>query len=147
MYMTFSNRGWLPVYNCTLKVCLPCWLVSNFSCQSLKIVKLAFHWRWIFAFVAGWHVDAPWRRYLNISLSLLIVKWSITVFTQKYWFFFLLRPGHSQKNAFLERANKKINTTLRFSTVYFYRSHLITGNNVKGSWGVGWWQGEIVSHI
>ena len=28
-------------------------IVSNFSCLSLKIVKLAFHWRWIFAFVAG----------------------------------------------------------------------------------------------
>ena len=28
-------------------------IVSYFSCLSLKIVKLAFHWRWIFAFVAG----------------------------------------------------------------------------------------------
>ena len=37
----------LPVYNCTLKVCPPRRLVSNFSCLSLKIVKLAFHWRWI----------------------------------------------------------------------------------------------------
>ena len=36
---------------CTLKICLPRRLVFNFSCLSLKIVKLAFHWRWIFAFV------------------------------------------------------------------------------------------------
>ena len=46
----------LPVYNCTLKdkiVCLPRRLVSNFSCLSLKIVKLAFNWRWIFAFIAS----------------------------------------------------------------------------------------------
>ena len=43
----------LPVYNCTMKVCLPRRLVSNFSCLSFKIVKLAFHWRWIFAFVAS----------------------------------------------------------------------------------------------
>ena len=50
----------LPVYNCTMKVCLPRRLVSNFSCLSLKIVKLAFHWRWIFAFVASLHVAADY---------------------------------------------------------------------------------------
>ena len=50
-----------------------------------------------------------------------VVKWSIT--HTKMLFFFLFWPGHSQKNSFLERANKRVYTTLRFLTVYFYRSH------------------------
>ena len=41
----------------------------------------------------------------------------------KILFFFVFWPGHSQKNAFLERANERVYTTLRFLTVYFYLSH------------------------
>ena len=48
-----SMKAIKPVYNSTLKICLPRRLVSNFSCLSLMIVKLAFHWRWIFTFVVG----------------------------------------------------------------------------------------------
>ena len=139
----------LPVYNCTLKVCLPQRLVSNFSCLSLKIVKLAFHWRWIFAFFAIWHVAADGVTWICISKSLPVVKWSIT-HTKMLFFFFLFWPGHSQKNAFLERANKRVYTTLRFLTVYFYRSH--PGDHrkqgeklqCKGQLRGGWGQGEIV---
>ena len=40
------------------KNALPWRLVYNFGCLSLKIVKLAFHWRWIFIFVSGWRVAA-----------------------------------------------------------------------------------------
>ena len=43
-------------------------LVFNFVFfLSLKIVKLAFHWRWIFAFVSSWHVASAWWRYLNMA--------------------------------------------------------------------------------
>ena len=110
----------LPVYNCTLKVCLPRRLVSNFSCLSLKIVKLAFHWRWIFTFVADWHVAATLTalpEYIIIASGRQVVNYS-----HKNAFFFLFWPSHSQKNAFLERANKRVYSTLRFLTVYFYRS-------------------------
>ena len=53
IWPTTEDEKPLPVYNCTLKVCVPRRLVSNFSCLSFKIVKLAFHWRWIFAFIAS----------------------------------------------------------------------------------------------
>ena len=47
------------------KYALPSRLVYNFGCLSLKIVKSAFHWRGIFAFVASWldccdHDGVPW---------------------------------------------------------------------------------------
>ena len=105
----------LPVYNCTLKVCPPRRLVANFSCLSIKIVKLAFHWRWIFAFVAGghvWHVAAPWldpdgvtwiyHNRFRSSSGQLLYSHKNTVFFFPFW------PGHSQKNAFLDRANKRV---------------------------------------
>ena len=57
------------------KYVLPHRLVYNFSCLSLKIVNLALHWRWIFVFIAGWHVAETWWRYLNISWPFPIVKW------------------------------------------------------------------------
>ena len=69
----------LPVYNCTLKVCLPRRLVSNFSCLSLKIEKLAFHWRWSFAFVAGRRVAATLTalpEYIIIASDRQVVNYS-----------------------------------------------------------------------
>ena len=100
-----ENRAWkpLPVYNCTLKICLPRRLVSNFSCLSLKIVKLAFP--------ATDMLLRPWRRYLNISVIIAsgrqVVKYQLKKITQKYWVFISFWPGHSDKNAFSKRANKR----------------------------------------
>ena len=65
------------------KYVLPRQLVYNFSCLSLKIVNSALHWRWIFVFIAGWHVAETWWRYLNISWLYPIVKWS-TVLSVKH---------------------------------------------------------------
>ena len=117
---------------------LPRRFFYNFGSLSLQIVKLAFHWRWIFAFVAGRTCccDPDLSRFRSSSYQ--------GVIAQNHVFFFLFWPGHSQKNAFSKRA------TLRFSRVYFYRCH--PGDHrkpdekfqCKGSWGVGWGQGEIV---
>ena len=81
MWQKTEDEKPLSVYSCTLKVCLPRQLVSNFSCLSLKIVKLAFHWRWIFAWVARIYHN----RFRSSSGQLL---------TQKCCFFFpfLARP-------------------------------------------------------
>ena len=86
----------LPVYNCTLKICLTLpvidqLLVYEFGCLSLKIVKLAFHWRWIFVFVASWRVTATLMALLWSSSA-----WSLRRYqsnsTQEYGFFpFLAR--------------------------------------------------------
>ena len=46
---------------------IPRRLVYNFSWLSLIIVNSALHWRWIFVFIAGWHVAETWWCYLNIS--------------------------------------------------------------------------------
>ena len=138
------------MYNCTLKICLPCRLVSNFSCLSLKIVKLAFHWRWIFAFVAGWHVAATLMalpEYIIITSDRQVVNYRLKKITQKYWFFSLFWPGHSQKNAFSKRANKRCIYYIAFFKSLFLS--LLPGDHrkqkfVRGSWGVGWGQGEMV---
>ena len=72
----------LPGYNCTLKI-YPGRLVYNFG--SLKIVKLAFHWRWIFAFVSL----RPWLHYLNITQMVfccdrLFILFSLKLKTQNF---------------------------------------------------------------
>ena len=76
------------------KNALPWRLVYNFGCLSLKIVKLAFHWRWIFVFVSGWHVAANLMALLRSSSA-----WSLRHYwsniTQKYGFFSF--PGWPEK--------------------------------------------------
>ena len=76
----------LPVYNCTLKICLTLRLVYKFGYLSLKIVKLAFHWGWIFVFVASWRVTATLMALLWSSSA-----WSLRRYqsnsTQEYGFF------------------------------------------------------------
>ena len=100
-----EKREWkpLPVYNIVhWKYALPRWLAYNFSCLSLKIVKSAFHWRWIFAFVANWHVAMTWWRYLNISLP--IVKWLMALSLKhhtKICFFSFLANQNNQNKASL----------------------------------------------
>ena len=74
------------MYNCTLKVCLPRRLVSNFSCLSLKIVTLVFHWRWILPSLPEYIIIASGRQVVNYSHKNAV-------------FFFLFWPGHSQKIA------------------------------------------------
>ena len=116
-----------------------------FSCLSLKIAKLAFHWRWIFPFVAGLHVRVT-------LMALPFVKWS-TALSHKTTFFFLFWPGHSQKNAFSKRVKKKSIIILHCVSkeyIFIIATPKITGNQVKSynvrvvDRGVGWGQGEIV---
>ena len=78
-----------------------------FSCLSLKIAKLAFHWRWIFPFLAGLHVSATLMvlpEYILVASDRQVVN---GVITQNY-VFFLFWPGHSQKNAFSKRVKKRV---------------------------------------
>ena len=84
--------------------------------------------------------------YIIIASGRQVVNYS----HKMLFFFFLFWPGHSQKNAFLERANKRVYTTLPLLTVYLYRSH--PGDHrkqgeklqCKGQLRGGWGQGEIV---
>ena len=97
-YWGFKNRMKPTDYLCITvnwKYALPWRLVYNFGCLSLKIVKLVFHWRWIFVFVSGWHVAAIPAGTL-IGLLRSSSAWSLRRYrsniTQKYGFFpFLAR--------------------------------------------------------
>ena len=119
------------------KYAFPRQLVNNFSCLSLKLVKLAFLWRWIFAFVAGWHVGATLILFLSWIQSLPIVKWSTALLVNKHHtkirIFFLFWPGHSQKNTFLKRARKEymLHYVEFQEFIFIVAIPEITGNQVK----------------
>ena len=86
-----------------------------FSCLSLKIAKLAFHWRWIFPFVAGLHVSATLMvlpEYILVASNRQVVN---GVITQNYVFFPLLARPQPEK-CFLKKGEKKEYnySTLRF---------------------------------
>ena len=132
-YWGFKNRMKPIDYLCIIvnwKYALPWRLVYNFGCLSLKIVKLAFRWRWIFVFVSGWHVAATLMGLLRSSSAWSLQRYRSNI-TQKYGFF-LFWPGYSHKNSFLKRAKKKrVYGTLRFSRVYFNRCHPVDDTDRK----------------
>ena len=126
-----KKRGWKRAkdYVCIIvrwKYTLPRRLFYNFGCLSLKIVKLAFHWRWIFlpSLSAGMLLRAGWR-YMNISYkSLPIVKWSTALSVKHHTKIqFFSSSGHTiARKCFLKTGEKKrVYATLLFSRVYLYR--------------------------